>query len=373
MLAWGNLAGRIELNRLVSHTRIELPEPRTQLEDISAVLLAQSSSPRQLSKTLEHFVQLCDTAGGIGPDPAFDAWAGDSFLADGVAIAPQAAAHCARDYRRSVVFIRGVYAAIEQAKRRFPGETLHILYAGCGPYATLLLPLLTRFDPAELDISLLDIHQRSLDSVDAILKHFDLAHYAARTVCADACTYRHPCSLHLVISETMQKSLEQEPQFAVTAQLAPQLHEGGIFIPGKIAVRLCLAQLDEEQEQAKNPVDLGNGVPHSSSDHYNLGSVLTLTPEAALPLLQAAVFHEGRRKWELPPAVFGIPELHSPAGFAAALFTRIQVYGAHWLEDYDAEITLPQRCTDLSPLVAGERWEISYQLGGYPRFDVRQV
>lgn len=373
MLAWGNLAGRIELNRLVSHTRIELPEPRTQLEDISAVLLAQSSSPRQLSKTLEHFVQLCDTAGGIGPDPAFDAWAGDSFLADGVAIAPQAAAHCARDYRRSVVFIRGVYAAIEQAKRRFPGETLHILYAGCGPYATLLLPLLTRFDPAELDISLLDIHQRSLDSVDAILKHFDLAHYAARTVCADACTYRHPCSLHLVISETMQKSLEQEPQFAVTAQLAPQLHEGGIFIPGKIAVRLCLAQLDEEQEQATNPVDYGNGVPHSSSDHYNLGSVLTLTPEAALPLLQAAVFHEGRRKWELPPAVFEIPELHSPAGFAAALFTRIQVYGAHWLEDYDAEITLPQRCTDLSPLVAGERWEISYQLGGYPRFDVRQV
>ena len=350
-----------------------MPEYPTQLNDIGAVLLAESSSPEQLNDALNRFVQLCAAAGGVQPDPAFDAWAGDSFLADGVAIAPEAAAHCVRDCRRTVVFIRGVFAALEQARLSFPGETLHILYAGCGPYATLLLPLLSRFDPAELDISLLDIHRRSLDSVDAILEHFDLAHYAARTVCADACTYRHPCSLHLVISETMQKSLEQEPQFALTAQLAPQLHEGGIFIPGKIAVRLCLAQLDEEQEQATNPVDFGNGVPHSSSDHYNLGSVLTLTPEAALPLLQAAVFHQGRRKWELPPAVFGIPELHSPAGFAAALFTRIQVYGAHWLEDYDAEITLPQRCTDLSPLVAGERWEISYQLGGYPRFDVRQV
>ena len=353
--------------------RIEWPEPRTPLEDICDALLEQSSSSRQLSNALDDFVQLCAAVGGIAPDPAFDAWAEDSFLAGGVAIAPQAAAHCARDYRRSVVFIRGVYAAIEDAKRRFPDETLHILYAGCGPYATLLLPLLTRFDPAELDISLLDIHQHSLDSVDAILKHFDLAHFNARTICADACTYRHPCSLHLVVSETMQKSLEQEPQFAVTAQLAPQLHEGGIFIPGKIAVRLSLAQIDEEREQIPDSVDFGNSAPHSNSDYYDLGGVLTLTPEAALPLLQAAVFHKEHDQWELPTVVFEIPALHSPAGLTAALFTRIQVYAAHWLEAYDAEITLPQRRNDLSPLVTGERWEIGYQLGGYPRFDIRRV
>lgn len=350
-----------------------MSKPALNLKDISTILLAPDSSPEQVLEALDHFVRICVEAGGIRPDPGFDAWAGDSFLANGVAIAPQAAAHCVHDYRRTLVFIRGIHTAVEQAKLRFPGETLHILYAGCGPYATLLLPLLTQYSPDEIDVCLLDIHQPSLDSVVRLLNHFELEDYAVKTAQGDACTYIHPQPLHLVISETMQKSLEQEPQFAVTAQLAPQLCDGGIFIPQKIQVRLCLALPNRDREQAPDIETSFPVTPARAADHHQLGNILTLTPDNAEDLLQSALFHQERSTWELPPVAVKLPALDKLRSFEAALFTRIQVYGQYWLEDYDAEITLPQRLADMSPLHAGERWEISYQLGGYPRFEVRPL
>ena len=107
--------------------------------------------------------------GGILPDRSFNAWAGDALLKDGVAISPAAAAHCVNDTQRSVVFIRAVYAAIKAAQARFAQAPVEILYAGCGPFATLLLPILGRFEPGELTVHLLDIHQRSLDSVGLLI------------------------------------------------------------------------------------------------------------------------------------------------------------------------------------------------------------
>jgi hypothetical protein len=62
----------------------------------------------------------------------------DIYLSSGKAVSPTKAAHCLLEYRRTAVFLRGVYKAILQLKRDFPHERLHILYAGCGPYATLL-------------------------------------------------------------------------------------------------------------------------------------------------------------------------------------------------------------------------------------------
>ena len=344
-----------------------------RLEDIARTLLDPASTQQQLQRALDQFIQTCGKAGGILPDPAFSAWAGDSFLAEGVAIAPQAAANCARDYQRAIMFTRGVHAAIAQASLHFPDEPLRILYAGCGPYGTLLLPLLPLYRPEQFSVCLLDIHQRSLDSVLKLLEHFGLAAYNIETVQGDACTYQHPRPLHLVISETMQKSLEQEPQFAVTAHLARQLIDGGTFIPQKIDVRLCLTPKNLLTEQPSTGASSGLDTKRDRARHYQIGTALTLTRESAVALSRSARFREERQKWELPPLVMEIPALDNLECCDAALFTRIQVYDQCWLEDYDAEITLPQRCTDMAPLKAGDYWEISYQLGSYPRFHFGRI
>ncbi len=190
------------------------------INSIGDTILDESSSVAELRHVLDLFSHWCSDITGIQPNRSFDAWAEDSLLESGVAINPQAAAHCTVDYQRSVVFIRAAHAAINKLRMRFPNVPLEILYAGCGPCATLLMPILGRFSPGTLKISLLDIHQHSLDSVELLLAEFDYQTHSAHTIKEDACRYQHPKKLHLIVAETMQKALEQEPQFAVTANAA---------------------------------------------------------------------------------------------------------------------------------------------------------
>jgi len=343
------------------------------INTISDTILDETSSPEALREALDAFVASCSEITNIRPDPSFDAWAEDSLLDNGVAINPQAAAHCAIDYQRSVVFIRGVYAAINVLKARFPDTRLEILYAGCGPFGTLLLPLLGRFSPGELKVYLLDFHQRSLDSVNLLLADFGFCAHAAQTVKADACDYKHTGKLHLVIAEAMQKSLEQEPQFAVTANLAPQLCPAGVFIPQRIDVSMCLADLEHEKELFGQRQKIDSNALEKRTPRYLLETVCTLLPEHAFDQMQLAQTNSGGLRFELEPTIVVIPRMADMAGFDAALFTRICVFGQHWLKDYASQITLPLKCHELSPLAGGERYRVSYQLGSYPKFHFERL
>ena len=341
------------------------------LKHIADTLLDEASSPARLRAALNAFVQLCSEVGGVIPDRSFDAWAGDSLLKDGVAISPEAAAHCVRDTQRSVVFIRAAFAAIKAAQNRFTNGPIDILYAGCGPFATILLPLLGRFNPDELTVHLLDIHQRSLDSVALLIKHCGLQTHCVSYLQEDACNYQHPSNPHVVIAETMQKSLEQEPQFAVTANLAPQLHAGGIFIPQKVEVALCLAKLDDETAAFRRGDILDPNALVEAGNRYPLATVLCLTPEDAPRLRHEASLSHG--SLELNPIHVTIPTTAHLDDFDAVLFTRIQAFEQHRLLDYEAEITLPLRCNELMPLHAEDRYRISLQIGRYPKFSVTRV
>jgi hypothetical protein len=343
------------------------------IKTISDTVLDETSSSEALREALDAFVQLCGEITNIRPDPSFDAWAEDSLLDNGVAINPQAAAHCAIDYKRSVSFIRAVYAAINSLKVRFPDTPLEILYAGCGPFGTLLLPLLGRFSPGELKLYLLDFHQRSLDSVKLLLADFRFCAHAAQTVKADACNYKHGGKLHLVIAETMQKSLEQEPQFAVTANLAPQLWPTGVFIPQRIDVSMCLAELEYEKELLGQAQKIDSNALQKSARRYLLGTLCTLLPEHAFDQMKLAQTNSDGLSCELQPTIVVIPSMSDIAEFDAALFTRICVFEQYWLNDYESQVTLPLKCHELSPLTGGERYRVSYQLGSYPKFHFERL
>lgn len=343
------------------------------LSQISDILLDEASPSASLRDALDAFAQLCSDVSGIAPDPSFDAWAGDSLLEDGVAIAPEAAAHCVKDYQRSVVFIRAVNAAINAARARFANQQIEILYAGCGPFATLLLPLLGRFKAGELDVHLLDIHRQSLDSAQRLIEHFGLQVHRIQYVQGDACSYRHPGKPHLIIAETMQKSLEQEPQFAVTANLATQLHDRGMFIPEKIEVTLCLADLEAESDAIKRGESLDTDTLVKAGRRYPLATVVHLTHESAAALLQRAKKDKATGVIALEPVDVTLPNIAGLQDFSAALFTRIQVYEQYQLRDYESEITLPLRCTEMTPLQPGDQYQAQLQLGSYPRVCVSRV
>lgn len=344
-----------------------------KIEAITDTILDETMPVAVQQEALRAFSELCSDVSGVLPSPSFDAWAEDSFLDNGLAINSRAAAHCVTDYLRTAVFLRGVHAALAVAQQRTPDKSIQILYAGCGPYATLLLPLLGRFDPTRLDITLLDYHQESLDSVASLITFFDYGHYPIKYQRADACDYRHAGQLHLIIAETMQKSLEQEPQLAVTANLAPQLAEGGIFIPEKIEVELCLAKLDRERELFRLTGTVGGDLLVKTGERIPLANVLTLLPEEVAGLIGSGVRNQFSGKTELSAMMIDIPELLTRDDFDAVLFTRIQVFTGHHLADYESEITLPLLCGGLAPIKSGDRWKVSYELGDYPKFNVIKV
>ena len=315
---------------------------------IGDCILSSTATAQEQQAALAKFSGLCSRIGGVYPDPCFDAWSGDSLLNNGVAISPQAAAHCVADCRRSVVYIRGLYAAICAAQARFataiaaPDDPvssssipLRILYAGCGPYATLLLPLLHRFVPGTLQLVLLDIHEESLNSVQQLVNSAGYAEHDLSLVRADASTYYRPQPLHLIVVETMQKALEQEPQVPITRQLAPQLVEGGLLVPQSIEVSLLLQRNDELMP---------------------LAALLTLNASCTLESVRVQIPNvTGLRQWR--------PVLH----------TCITVYGEHQLAVGEAESTLARPFPELSPLVAGQCWDIDYKTGPYPCFEASPV
>jgi len=342
------------------------------LQQICATVLNESSTYAELSAALNSWVRQCSALTGIHPDPSFDAWAEDSLLAQGVAINPSAAAHCALDVMRSVIFIRGIHAAIKQLSALSPNRAVEILYAGCGPYGTLLLPLLTHFNKMDLTVYFLDIHQASLDSVNRLLSHFGLASYDVQTIEANACAYQHTGKLDIVIAETMQKALEQEPQFAVTANFAAQLNSYGVFIPERIDVRLCIADLASEKARMSASKTRLRDHP-SAVQRQELATLCTLTTATASEQMRAAQADANSDGDTLFVSDVIIPTLADISGLDAALFTRIGVFERYVLDDYASEITLPLKCHELTPLQGGDHYRVSYEVGRYPRFNFQRL
>lgn len=259
----------------------------------------------------------------------------DTFLPGGKAISLQGAARCLWEFARSSKFLRGVEAALRAAQTRFPCERVRLLEAGCGPFALLALPLATRFGPEEVGFTLLDIHEHSLDAARRIVVALGLEDYIDGYVCADATTWRCPDDArpHAIVSETMQNGLKNEPQVAVTRNLAPQRLPGGFFLPEAVGLDFSLLTWQTE----------GLEVPRSRS--HRIATLFELTPDCADETEMAGTF-------TLPGTL--------PANARPAVCTRIRVFGDIDLGENECSLTIPLRINDLPPLKGGETLQFAY-------------
>lgn len=306
-----------------------------RLKQISETLLFEEKLGELNNTSLEFYDLLCKIVEDIGKE--------ETILPTGKAISAEFAARCVLDFARTSKFLRGLRLAIIEAKQRFPNAKISILYAGCGPFATLAIPLCTQFSADEISFDIIDIHQKTLDSAKRVFQYFGLENYVREFIQTDAATFQAKEKFHVAVTETMQKALEKEPQVAITLNLSKQLKDNGVFVPEKILVEVCLVNLAKEFEL------------NAERERINLGNIIELTKETT----------------EFLPVKIEIPNANS-AQFTVALLTKIYTFGSIMLDDYDSGLTYPTFLHDLDKKAFGQTWTFEYMFGKKPKFNYYQ-
>lgn len=317
-------------------------DAQKQLKPFFDIILS-SSNPGEIRQTLHSLHDIYSASSGVSAGNITDK---DIFTPGGQAISPIKAAHCLLEIQRTAKLVRGIHQALLELKERFKGEKLNILYAGCGPYATLLTPLTCYFSADEVSFIMMDISGDALTAVDRMYASLGLSSYIKRLTLADACTHvlTENERVHMAVSETMNTALYKEPQVAIMKNLIPQLMEGAVFIPQEISVSMQLT--DPGLEIASLSVE--NMVPERIwlGELYRIGRD-HLPNDHAVPV--------------------EVPE--EPGKFRqVTLFTEIRTYGAEVLTTNECSLTMPKK-VGYSEDYKGKKLSVSYISGNNPRFE----
>ena len=331
-----------------------------QLKRVAEELLFLSN-PGELQEAATRLHSIFSDITGINIDSDNSVYSQSTILPNGRALSPKDAAGCTLDFARTSKFLRGIYTALLKLHERFPGEPLDILYAGCGPFATLAAPVATQFGADRVQFTLLDIHSRSLESAAQIFEACGLRDLVRDYIQADAASYVHPSPPHMVITETMQRALESEPQAAITLNLAPQLRQGGVFIPEKVTVDAYLHDPRTEFPSAppgcNGPVS-PLGTLETRRVRVYLGRIIELTAGSASALAAGGN----------PPAVALDVPRKADEGLGLMLLTTVNVFESVVLGEYASGITYPVILHDFSWAGRKDRIEFVYSLGSEPGF-----
>lgn len=164
----------------------------------------------------------------------------DNTLIDtayGPVLSTQQAAGCIFDRARVHKFLLGIHTAMQDIWSKQPDLCIHILYCGCGPYATQLTPLTSLYTPEQVQFHLVDINPISLDIVQDLYTKLGISDYIASVHQEDCCTWTIPndMTIHIVTSETMVAGLEDETQIPIMQNIIPQIGNAA-FVPESIDV-----------------------------------------------------------------------------------------------------------------------------------------
>ncbi|WP_428229438.1 hypothetical protein [Flavobacterium sp.] len=291
----------------------------------------------------------------------------ETFVKGGVALSSSGAADCVDDYLRTIYFIKGIYKALIKLSNDFPERSINVLYAGCGPYATLILPLLTLFNKDRINAILLDINISSIASVRQILSVTGLNDYSLQLIEADAVTYIKPqeFTIDLAISETMHYGLTREPQVAITRNIVSQLPAHGILIPEEIRIDFAYTFFDYEPSlSTKNKVKGYNQMqpyPHK----VFVDRLFTISKE---------LFADREHDLKLESNFYNLP-----ADFSnypdVCIFTEIKIFEDIELKTAESYITNPYCVVSIYSLAEYAEIQLIYDFSDMPKwsYDVKMA
>ncbi len=308
---------------------------KVSLRNLTNTLLSPEASFDEMFYAAEQLYQLFLTAASMDTEDLQNKT--DLFLPHGKAIAPAWAAMCIKDFYRTRQFLRGMILGIQSALQSFPGTPIHVVYAGSGPFATLALPLTSVFSPEQVQFTLVEINPISVAMLHKVVATCRAQAYIRAIVEADATTYRVCSPVHMVVTETMEQALQDEPQVAITQNLAAQMVEGGILIPQRVAIHAGFLNLAKTLE-----INVPDDIRRLTGLVFDLTHA---TPSAN----EEGIF---------PEVIIDFPE-NVETGFSQfCLFTDIHIFGNIHLGMAESGLTQPK---------------ILLQTGQHGKFNVRRI
>ena len=247
----------------------------------------------------------------------------DIILPTGKAISTPAAAHCLLEMKRTALFLRGIHKAISLKLSENRTKPIRILYAGTGPFGTLLVPLLPLYKHSEVQVDLLDINRGSLVALLGLTGKLGLEEYIDEVYNADATDFSVSKPYDIVICETMLACLRSEPQVAIMQNLIPQQKRSCTFIPEEISIDAALTNPEMEM---KRLMYYENEAP--LFERLSLGNIFKLNKLSMDDILS-------RKTLLIPDEIDKFPILK--------LITTVRVFKDEVLTDNDSSITMPRQ------------------------------
>lgn len=228
-----------------------------KIRKITAIFLADELDYTQLQKACQEYKTLLLQFSAIDLDNENNRT--DIHFENGKAIGTTWAAACVDDLMRTRKFVRGIFQAVEQLLKE-KTKPIQILYAGTGPFATLIVPLLTAYSPEEIQFTLLEINANSMEDLKRVIEKLDAQAYVNNIICENAITYQiaDENQPDLLISETMLHALIKEQQVPIMLNLAAQIKPETLIIPASINLnvvwmnsQVIYAESTEKQEKTR--------------------------------------------------------------------------------------------------------------------------
>ncbi|MAN27539.1 MULTISPECIES: SAM-dependent methyltransferase [Mesonia] len=281
----------------------------------------------------------------------------DIDLDNGKALGTFWAALCIDDMIRTRQFIRGINKAIQEKINQ--QKPLHVLYAGTGPFATLILPFILRYPKEDIKYTLLEINPLSFEILQDVILKLGLKDYNIKLVKEDATKYNIDSENKpdILISETMQNALAKEQQVPIFLNLMNQVNYDSVFIPQKIELSIGLK---------KEGIPLEENHP---KPYEKVRKIFDVSKEEMFPLSTAEKKTNGEILFDKKETIIEGKKLK---GFSQlVLMTEIQIYEDEKIGIDESGLTTPIIIKDISDLKDSLSIHTQYKISSHPELEYK--
>jgi len=286
------------------------------------------------------------------------------YTSSGKAIGIKWACLCVEDIMRTKKFCNSIFLAIKKLKIK-KIEKVHILYAGTGPFATLIIPLISRFSPSEISFTLLEINPESFEGLTNTIQYFNAQDYVSEMILCDATEYEIPknVTIDILISETMMQGLKSEQQVAICCKLIAQIENDVILIPEEVSLNL-LAVNNKKRMVSKLQVDV------DPNYFKRLGNLFTFNTQTIAKHQKAFLF--AFPDYRFPEISLSVPDDTNLAFDELCIETHIKIFEDEVLGIDESSLTVLLKLVPLNSLLQTVKTlDASYVCGEYPGLQCR--